>query len=236
MHDAVNFLLSTRPSWGAWHNAWGTAAAIEGLTFLDPTPPENGSAHVAIAIDGQVVKTVAIDPSDPFTSAASLRAVDLSPWIGVGDHDVKIAYDGALSVPASIVVRRWTHDKVESFGVKIERALSANETPAGSTLTETLTLTTDVDRPEVLVEIPAAAGLDPDVRALESLVRSKSIVGWHDGRSLVVSVQGLKAGTTTLKLPYFAARKGSFALPPARAIVPLAGAEGWSDASSVVVK
>jgi hypothetical protein len=236
LHDAVSFLLSTRPSWGAWHNAWGTAAAIEGLTFLDPTPPEKAGAHVAVSVDGQIVKTVAIDPSDPFTSAASLRAVDLTPFVGVGTHTVNVAYDGALSVPASILVRRWTHEKVESFGLKIERALSANDTTAGATVTETLTLTTDVARPEVIVEIPAAVGLDVDVKALESLVRAKVIVGWRQGESLVVSLQGLKAGTTTLKVPYFAARRGSFALPPVRALAPLSSAEGWSDASNVSVK
>jgi hypothetical protein len=236
LHDAVNFLLSTRPSWGAWHNAWGTAAAIEGLTFLDPTPPEKANANVAIAVDGQVVKTVAIDPTDPFTSAASLRAVDLSPFISVGTHTVKVAYDGALSVPASIVVHRWTHEKVESFGLKIERALSTNDTTAGATVTETLTLTSDVARNEVIVEIPAASGLDVDVKALESLVRAKAIVGWRQGASLVVSLQGVKAGTTTLKVPYFAARRGSFALPPVRALSPLSSAEGWSDASNVSVK
>ena len=72
LHDAVDFLLSTRPSWGAWHNAWGTAAAIEALTFLDPTPPEKSGANVSISVDGKVVRTVKIDPDDPFTSAASL--------------------------------------------------------------------------------------------------------------------------------------------------------------------
>src|SRR5262249_17638161 len=183
-----------------------------------------------------VVKTVVIDAADPFTSAASLRAVDLSSWITVGTHTVKVAYDGALSVPASIVVKRWTHQKVESFGLKIERLLSATDAAAGSQVTETLTLTSDVDRPEVLVEIPAAAGLDPDVHALEALVKSKAIVGWRQGASLVVSLQGVKAGTTTLKVPYFAARRGSFALPPVRALAPLSSAEGWSDASSVAVK
>jgi len=67
-------------------------------------------------------------------------------------------------------------------------------------------------------------------------VRGKTIVGWHEGDALVVSIQGLKKGTTTLKVPYFAARKGSFSLPPARALAPLSSAEGWSDASSVVIK
>lgn len=236
MHDAVQFLLSTRPSWGAWHNAWGTAAAIEALTFLDPTPPEKPGATVTIAIDGQVVKTSAIDPSDPFTSAASLRAVDLTPWLGVGDHVVRVAYDGALTVPGAIVVRRWTHQKVESFGVKIERALSANETSAGASLTQTLTLTSDAARPELLVEIPETAGLSVDVHALESLVRGAQIAGWREGRSLVVSIKASKAGATTLKLPYFAVRKGSFTLAPVHVVAPLAAVEGWSDGASVAVK
>ena len=236
LHDAVQFVLSTRPSWGAWHNAWGTAAAIEAMTFLDPTPPEKTGASVAIAIDGKAIVTVKIDPDDPFTSAAALRDVDLSPWLSVGTHAVTLAYDGALSVPATITLKKWTPKKVESFGMKIERALSSNDLTVGASATQVVTLTTTEARPEVIVKMSPTPGLDPDRKALEAMIKAGTIVGYRAEGSLVISLRAVKAGKTELKIPFVAARKGGFSLGSVSAYAPRSSAEAWSEGASFAVK
>ncbi|MBI2393139.1 MAG: hypothetical protein HYV09_26375 [Deltaproteobacteria bacterium] len=236
LHDAVNFVLSTRPSWGAWHNAWGTAAAIEALTFLDPTPPEKDGATVSVSVDGKVVRTVKIDPDDPFVSAASLRTVDLSAFLTTGKHEVRVAYDGNLTAPSTVTIRRFGPARVESFGLKVERALTAASVDAGATTTATIKVTSTVARPEITVTVPLAAGIAADGRALEALVKSGAIAGFREAGSLVISLHDVKPGTKELKVPLVAARKGTFTLAPVRAVVPRAPAEAFSDEIHVAVK
>jgi len=237
LHDAVGFILSTRPSWGAWHNAWGTAAAIEALTFLDPTPPEKDAATVSVMVDGAVVRTVKLDADDPFVSAASLRTVDLSSYLTTGKHEVRVAYDGNLTAPSSITVRRWNANaKVEGFGLKIERALTASTVDAGGNIQATVKITSTVACAEMTVTVPLAAGMSIDKTALEGLVKDGTIAGFHEGGSLVVALHDVKPGTKELKLPFVAARKGSFTLGPIHAAVPRAAAEAWSEEARLAVK
>ncbi|MGZ3451529.1 MAG: MG2 domain-containing protein [Polyangiales bacterium] len=235
LHDAVDFLLSTRPSWGAWHNAWGTAAAIEGLTYLDPTPPEKSGANVSVSVDGKVVRTVKIDPDDPFTSAAALRSVDLSSYLSLGKHDVRVAYDGNLAVPASVTVKRWTASKVDGLDLKIERALSAWDLTSGGSTTATIKIDTKVARAELIVKVPLAAGVTADQNALEAMVKKGEIAAFYQGGSLVISLHAVPAGGKTISLPLIASRKGTFTLAAATAFVPRSAAEAWSADTRVVV-
>lgn len=237
LHDAVSFILSTRPSWGAWHNAWGTAAAIEALTFLDPTPPEKADASVAVSVDGKVVRTVKLDPDDPFVSAAALRAVDLSSFLTVGKHEVRVAYDGNLGAPASITLKRWNSNaRIEGLGLKLERALSAASINAGATTTASIKVTSTVARAEVTMTVPLAAGITPDRVALEAMVRDGTIAGFREGTSLAISLHNLPIGTKEVKVPLIAARRGTFALGPVRAFVPRSSAEASSGEAIVAVK
>lgn len=237
LHDAVGYILATRPSWGAWHNAWGTAAAIEALTFLDPTAPEKADASIAVSVDGKVVRTLKLDPDDPFISAASLRAIDLSSLLTVGKHEVSIAYDGNLTAPATVTLKRWNKNvRVEGLGLKIERALSAAAVSAGGTTTTTIKVTSAIARPEVTMTIPLAAGITADRVALETLVRDGTIAGFHEGASLAISLRNVAAGTKDIRIPLVAARRGTFALGPVRAFVPRAAAEASSAEAIVSVK
>jgi len=237
LHDAVEFLLQTRPSWGAWHNAWGTAAAIEALTFLDPTPPEKTGANVAISVDGKVVQTVKLDPDDPFVSAAALRSVDLSPHLTVGKHEVSVAYDGNLAAPTSVTVKRWSPlAKVSTPDLKIDRTLSAATVVSGGIATATIKITTTVARAELTMSVPLAAGVSVDRAALEAMMRDGTIVAFSEGSSLVLSLRNVPVGTKELKLPMIAARRGTFALAPIHAFAPRAASESFSDESRLVVQ
>jgi hypothetical protein len=237
LHDAVAFLLQTRPSWGAWHNAWGTAAAIEALTFLDPTPPEKAGATVAVSVDGKVVRTVKIDPDDPFVSAAALRAVDLSPHLSVGKHEITVAYDGNLSVPAAVTVKRWNAAaKTNTGDLTLDRALSTNTIGAGGVATATIKIASTVVRPELTVSVPLPAGVTVQRSALEAMVKDGTIAAFNEGSALVVSLRNVPAGARELKLPLLAERRGTFTLGPVRAFAPRAAAEAYTDEARLAVQ
>jgi hypothetical protein len=230
LHDAVEFLLQTRPSWGAWHNAWGTAAAIEALTFLDPTPPEKTGANVAVSVDGKVVRTVKLDPDDPFVSAAALRSVDLSPYLSIGKHQVSVAYDGNLAAPTSVTIKRWNPlNKVATPDLKIDRSLSTNNVA-------TIKVTSTLPRAILTVSVPLPTGVSVDRGALEAMMRDGTIVAFHEGSSLVLSLRNVAVGARELKLPLNATRRGTFALGPVHAFAPLAATEAFSDESRLVVQ
>jgi hypothetical protein len=237
LHDAVEFLLQTRPSWGAWHNAWGTAAAIEALTFLDPTPPEKAGANVAVSVDGKLVRTVKIDPDDPFVSAAALRAVDLSPHLSVGKHEITVAYDGNLAAPTSVSIKRWNANaKVSTPDLKIDRTLSTTTVISGGVATATIKITSSVARAELTMSVPLAPGLTVDRVALEAMMRDGTIAAFHEGNALVLSVRNIPAGTRELKLPLLTSRRGTFALAPIRAFAPRAATEAFSDEARIAVQ
>jgi len=235
LHDAVGYLLSTRPSWGAWHNSWGTAAAIEALTFLDPTPPEKSSASVTISVDGKSVKLVKIDPADPFTSAASLRSVDLASFLSVGKHEVRVAYDGALTVPVTATVRRYSPEKPKLL-IEIERGLSG-EISQGESTTSSVTIKTSAKYAEVMVSVPLPAGLEADARKMDALVQSGAIAAWRTSAgALSMSLSSPGVGAKKLDLPLRAIRKGTYTLSAIYAYVPRSEAEGYSAEGKIVIK
>ena len=103
--DAVQFLLSTRRSWGAWHNARSTAFAIRALMQLSPEAEERGG-ELIVRLDDEEVRRIEVDPADPYGSALAIRELELEN-VGRGHHEVVVSYDGSLPAQASIAVERW---------------------------------------------------------------------------------------------------------------------------------
>jgi hypothetical protein len=184
-----------------------------------------------------VVRTVKIDPDDPFVSAAALRSVDLSPFLSVGKHEVRVSYDGSLTVPATATIRRWNSaTKIEGLGLKIDRALSSESVSVGASAQVILQLTSTGAHAQMIVKVPLPIGLSADTRALEGLVRAGTIAGFRAEGALVLSLSKVTPGTRKLEVPVFGTRRGSFDLAPVTAWVPRSSAEGWSGDAKVVVK
>lgn len=119
--DALAWILSTRPSWNTWHVEAETAAALRALALVG-APPEEVASRVVVKLDGVVVRTAAIDPKDPFLSAASLAHLELGRHLPAGVHVVEVSYDGKLRPTASLVSRWWdrgTRGPVSSNGVTV---------------------------------------------------------------------------------------------------------------------
>ena len=119
--------------------------------------------------------------------------------------------------------------------LKIERALSAWDLPAGGVATATIKIDTKIARAELIVKVPLAAGVSVDQAALETLVKKGEIEAFYQGQSLVLSLKAVPAGGKTITVPIIAARKGTFTLAAASAFVPRSAAEAWSADTRVVV-
>ncbi|HZO14660.1 MAG TPA: alpha-2-macroglobulin family protein, partial [Polyangiaceae bacterium] len=108
--DALSWILSTRPSWGDWHNEAGTTAALRALALVGAAPSEvKGS--VVVKLDGKIVHRADVDPKDPWLSTASLAHLDLGRHLRAGRHQVEISYSGALRPAVSLTSRFWHKGK-----------------------------------------------------------------------------------------------------------------------------
>jgi hypothetical protein len=220
---AIRFLLSTRPAWGRWHNARGTAYAVRALLHVDPTPPDE-RGELVVRVDGAEHRRVAVDSADLFAGALALRSIELDD-LGPGEHVVEVSYDGAVRARAALEVERWTDAAAaagDAAAIEIERTL-----PEAIRAGEPAILRFRVAAPESLGPIrlrqplPAGARIVRD--SLESAVSRGAVGSWEqDGDTLQV---GLPPGDSVFEIRIELPHPGEVTLPAARAI-----AEQRSDA------
>lgn len=225
--DSARYLLSTRDGWGGWHNPRGTAAAIRGLLLLGADQKEVKST-VTVLVDGAPVKTIDINPADPFISALGLRALDLTPHLSAGAaHTVEVRYTGKLTPSASVVIQRWpaisTLTDASTATPPTPRAdlgVSAHLSPSPLTALKVgarLSLNVELTAPDapqtplsIDITLPSNAALDSaalnDLRALPGMLYAEL----DQGRlRCTLSL----AHHTTLSLPLTITRAGSSSPP-----------------------
>jgi len=96
IRETATWLLSTRNSWGAWHNEVGTANAVRALLKIaarSGAGSETGG-QIVVSVNGKNVVTVPIDPADPYLSAAKLKYFEITPWLVNGENIVAVSYSG----------------------------------------------------------------------------------------------------------------------------------------------
>ena len=209
-NDAVRFLLSTRESWGGWHNARSTAFAIRALTNLEPAPT-NDCGVLVVRVDGREVRRVPVNAGDPFHTASSLRAIEL-PSLAVGKHAVDVLYNGASRASVQVSVERWNGKSVA------EPLRASTSVPDEMKLGERDELDINVVAPKKVgpleVEQSLGAGLSLDRASLDELVSQGTILGWAataEGVRLAVPPGG---GHVRVKVE--AVRPGKVTVPGAR--------------------
>ncbi len=209
--DAIRYLLSTRDAWGSWHNERGTAWAIRGILLVG-VGPEEAASTVAVRVDGDVVAEVAIDPADPYLSAASLRALDLTPWADEGRHEIEVDYDGNLEPTVRVIVRHWAGEAVASnVDFTGSGRVSTDPVAVGGDVSLQVSLRADGDGPRTLsVSISVPPTLAVDGAALDALAESGVIGAVARDEAAVVFSARVPGGREPLELalPFRATRPG----------------------------
>lgn len=214
MRDTVRYLLSTRNEWGGWHNPRGTAAAVRGLLILGVGQTESAT-DVQVVIDGEVVRTVAIDPSDPFLSAAELRALDLTQYVGPGEHTLEVRYGGRLDPDVSVITTRWPATTAMHSTVSLEASLPRATTQVGGIVDYTLAVRSETNSAQLVavdIAVPGNARLDrPTVADIEERGLIESHEWTPEGLRLYVHLDGEASRELTFRL--VAERKGEAHVP-----------------------
>jgi len=185
LRNSVRYILSTQESFGAWHNARGTAAAIRGLLLLPPAETEVPST-VVLSIDGRIVKKVEINPSDPYLSAISLRELEITDFLKKGDNKIEINYDGNLKAPVTLHLEKWTAQK--SFSavardgapqVRIKREYGVSSIQEGNFAQVNLLLDIKDSKGPIIIQEPLPSNAELDFGSLDELADSGKVSGYE---------------------------------------------------------
>ena len=107
VREIVQWLLSTRTAWGAWHNESGTAAAVRALLRAGAGATKEVPSQVTVTVNGSLAAKVDIDPADPLLSAANLRQLELTNLVQNGSNQIEVTYNGKLTAPVTLEVSQW---------------------------------------------------------------------------------------------------------------------------------
>ncbi|MBN8615618.1 MAG: hypothetical protein J0L92_33795 [Deltaproteobacteria bacterium] len=215
--DAIRFILHTRGSFGAWHNARATAWAIRALTRVPPgDPDEHGT--VRVLVDGEERRSVEVDAQHLFASALALREIDLS-GLTAGGHDVEVRYDGRARPRVELEVRRWlAEDAAATAPAAGATAPLEREVPQTCAIDATcaigVSLPAELGFP-ALIEQPLGASFEADRDALE-LLRSRGEVSSVEITAESVRV-ALSSRAARFTFPLRATRAGHLTVPATRA-------------------
>ena len=208
LREGVTWLLSTRESWGGWHNEVGTSTAIRALLKAGVFQKEKES-RLKLRLNGEPVSTIKVDPSDPFLSVAKLSHIDLDKGLKKGNNKVKVEYDGNLKASVKIIVKQWglrTDKNTEQLSLIRKTPGQVN---SGEPVKIELLLNGRKKYPVLTIVDWIPSNTEVDVNSLEELRKSGKIINYRiDGRKLTVSLEKEKR---TLSLQYFlkTIRKGT---------------------------
>ena len=177
LRENVQYLLSTRATWGEWHNGPGTAAALQALTLLPP-PQKEKASQVEIFVNQKRIRKVAIDPKDPYLSAIQLRHIEFSDSLKNGRNQVSIKYNGRLQVPVQLIQTQWVKSFSPKQDTKLERQYHPQKRSNGKQWLVTLSLrfpkNNKSKRIQIVEPLPASGTLS--AQALQALAKKYQLV------------------------------------------------------------
>jgi hypothetical protein len=177
LREGVTWLLSTRESWGAWHNEIGTANAVCALVAAGVFAQEVPS-QIIVSVNGAEVQKVAIDPKDPFMSASKLAYFEITQWCKNGENSVSVRYTGKLDASLIIGIKEWggkPPDTANTIGVIRE---SPDTGAIGQALSVKISLTLKSPSAGLTIAETIPSNAEPDPKSLDRLVSNKVITGY----------------------------------------------------------
>ncbi len=209
------YLLSTRSEWGRWHCPFGTAEALRAFTFLPP-PRREVPSSVSVRLGQSEIARVKIDPKDPYLSAIRLRHLAFGSLLKQGPNELKVRYDGRLTAPVRLIIRRWKTDAVASApewknAPKLARKLGRQTLGLGELALMKLSIDASASKEtlRLIAPLPSNAAAEkasvdalsklPGVLAVETRPdRLAILIAGGRIHQLAVRIEGVRSGQVTL--------------------------------------
>ena len=217
IRDALQWVLSTRESWGAWHSERATAAAARALMAAG-FDDKDYNGKLEVFLDGKKIREYKIDGKDPFISALELNHLSLGRGLAAGEHEVEVRFDGA---PVSVIhtARTWPKRALAKSASAGGYKLSSKAKDAKLMIGQSSTLTIEAQLPETRevtrLTISPSGLLAVQTGELARLAeKDDALTTWRmseDG--LTISIKPGKARSISLALPVTAVRPGEGDFP-----------------------
>ena len=216
LRRSIQYILSTQESFGAWHNARGTAAAIRALLLVPPTEKEIAST-VKIFVGGELVRQVDLNPDDPYLSAISLRQVELTKHLKPGDNILEVTYDGNLKAPVTLMLQKWSKKKAFSAlkqkgapDVSVFRSYTGAGHGEGAPVGVELSINVKDERGPFIVTEPIPSNAVIEGASLDKLLEDRKISGYDlEADSIVFYIAPEHKGKLTLDYRLSTVRRGT---------------------------
>ncbi len=234
LRRSIQYILSTQESFGAWHNARGTAAAIRALLLMPPTAEEVPST-VRVLINGKVIEKVDIDPDDPYLTAIRLRQVEITKHLKKGDNMVELIYDGNLKAPVTLQLQKWTHKKAYSAlrqkgapDAAASRTYKGEPTLQGAPVEVHVKVKVkDAGSGPLMIREPLPSNAQVEGASLDKLMDDKKVAGYElDAGAIVFYVVPEKAGSVKFSYRLEGTRRG-MSIHPGTLVSSVADPDAW---------
>jgi hypothetical protein len=208
LREGVQWLLSTREAWGAWHNEIGTAVAVKALLKAGVFGKEEKSS-ISITINGKNIGSIPVDPKDPFLSAAKLAYFEITPWLKPGANTITVRYTGKLTASVILEGKTWTtKGGTEADTLEIERSVSGSLN-LGEPMTTGLKISGDKVNKLYLVKEKIPSLCMADEKNLEKLMEQKKIIDYSVENGYLMLYIFKNSKTLELTHTLTTVRKGS---------------------------
>jgi hypothetical protein len=224
--DSLQLVRSTQRSWGAWHNARGTAFGVRALLLLDRADDGVRRGILTVRVDGEEAARVVVDPDDPWGAALALREIEVEAH-EPGNHEVVVSFDGAPAASVTLEVQRWSSTPnivpldAGRGGMRVQISrLAPEEMHTGAPVEVEWTVAAAGPVGPVVVRQPLPPGVAVDRASLDDQVRAGSLAAYEvTGSTLVMSFEPGTTHRATCRL--IAALPGRVTFAPASAIAML---------------
>jgi hypothetical protein len=224
--DSLQLVRSTQRSWGAWHNARGTAFGVRALLLLDRADDGVRRGILTVRVDGEEAARVVVDPDDPWGAALALREIVVETR-EPGTHEVVVGFDGAPAASVTLEVQRWSSTPnivpldAGRGGMRVQISrLAPEEMHTGAPVEVEWTVAAAGPVGPVVVRQPLPPGVAVDRASLDDQVRAGSLAAYEvTGSTLVMSFEPGETHRATCRL--IAALTGRVTFAPASAIAML---------------
>jgi len=191
---AMRFIIANKDSVGTWYNTQATMNALRALSAAASPQGSDAEGTLVISVNGTVVDTVVVTQQD----GDVYRAIDLTPFVGVGDQTIGLDMVGVgeLSYQLSRKIHRYATAAASgalALGVSYDRTtLGVGDSVAASVVATNNGVGA---RDQVIVRVGMPPGFVPRSDDLQALVAGRRVARYEvNADNVTMYLMGLQAG------------------------------------------
>ena len=198
-NKAINYLISSKDSYGTWHSTQATILSMKALLMSLSNATQKVDAKVTVSIDGIDVETYSINQDN----SDVLKQIDLKKFTKKGKNNVDIKISGTGSMLyqiVSIYYLPWellSQPKVPMLAIDVEYDKTTLEKNDVATANVTVQNNTKDTADMVIVDLGIPPGFKVETEDLDKMVQDNVITKYSiAARQVILYFDKIKANDT----------------------------------------